>query len=409
MVYLNMIDNISDKKNIYPHIRKTTTLRLWMNRIFKPREARNGQSHTRKDVGVYGQKIARLRDFNRDYELSRKKNAVKKIILAIITAIFIIGFWYGARANQTFEIISTNDGSFIQRILHLLPLDNSFIFQLPIEKSIFEEPDTINKRVNFLILGIRGKDDPNGGLLTDSSIIVSVKPADNKIALISIPRDLFIFMPGINQNKKINEAYEIGEKQTRGNGLGYARSVFSNAAGIPIHFAIIVNFKAFEDLVDSLGGIELNLQKPFIEEVPFEEGSISLPAGRQIINGDAALLYVRARMSSSDFDRSRRQQEVIKAIYAKIVKNGIIFNPYRLDQLLKIAENNTRTDMQVWEIQETIKLFSGLKNPVIKTKVIDTGSEKLLYSAYNSDGAFILLPLENNYEKIHETIKNIFN
>ncbi|MBU3924532.1 LCP family protein [Patescibacteria group bacterium] len=354
-------------------------------------------------------RITRLADLNRSYRENGKKRIIKKAVLGIIAIVFIAGIWYGARANQAMENISINDGSFIQRILRLLPLDNSFIFQLPVETSILEEPDTIEKRVNFLILGMRGKDDPDGGLLADSSIIVSVRPFDSKIALISIPRDLFVFMPGLNGNRKLNEAYEIGEKQTPGKGLEYAKSIFSNISGAPIHFAVIVNFKAFKDLIDSLGGVELNLEKPFVEAVPFEEGSISLPAGRQIIDGDTALLYTRARMSSSDFDRSRRQQEVFKAIYGKITKTGIILNPYRLNKLLNIMEANTRTDMQVWEMQEVLKLFSRLKDPSIKTKVIDTGSENLLYSTLNGEKSFILLPIGDDYAKIHETIKNIFN
>lgn len=354
-------------------------------------------------------RITRLADLNRSYRENGKKRIIKKAVLGIIAIVFIAGIWYGARANQAMENISINDGSFIQRILRLLPLDNSFIFQLPVETSILEEPDTIEKRVNFLILGMRGKDDPNGGLLADSSIIVSVRPFDSKIALISIPRDLFVFMPGLNENRKLNEAYEIGEKQTPGKGLNYTKSIFSNVSGIPVHFAVIVNFKAFKDLIDSLGGVELNLEKPFVEAVPFEEGSISLPAGRQIIDGNTALLYTRARMSSSDFDRSRRQQEVFKAIYGKITKTGIILNPYRLNKLLNIMEANTRTDMQVWEMQEVLKLFSRLKDPSIKTKVIDTGSENLLYSTLNGEKSFILLPIGDDYAKIHETIKNIFN
>lgn len=354
-------------------------------------------------------RITRLTDFNHSFHVDRKKRIIKKAILGIITIVLITGIWYGARANQVLENISTNDGSLLQRILHLLPLDNSFIFHLPVETSILDKPNTIEKRVNFLILGMRGKDDPNGGLLADSSIIVSVRPYDNKIALISIPRDLFVYMPGLNESRKLNEAYEIGEQRTPGKGLEYTRSIFGNISGIPVHFAVIVNFKAFKNLIDSLGGVELNLAKPFIEAVPFEEGSISLPAGRQIIDGDTALLYTRARMSSSDFDRSRRQQEVIKAIYSKITKTGIILNPYRLNKLLNIMEANARTDMQVWEMEEVIKLFSRLKDTSIKTKVIDTGSENFLYSTYSREGAFILLPTGDDYTKIHETIKNIFD
>lgn len=354
------------------------------------------------------QNIIDLKNFNAAQKI--EKRLPKKKILIVFFAFFItIGIWYIARANQTLEIISVKGDSFFEKIVRMLPISKSFLLTLPVEKSIFDEPNTPEKRINYLLLSIRGKDDPNGGLLTDSIIILSIRPYDNKIALISIPRDLYVYMPDTGKSRKLNEAYEIGEKRSAGGGLNYAKTVASDVSGLPIHFAAIINFKGFSDLVDALGGVELNLDKPFVEAVPFEEGSISLPAGKQTINGQTALLYTRSRMSSSDFDRSRRQQEIIKGIYAKIINTGIIFNPYRLDKLLKIAETNFKTNMTAGEIEETVKLFKDMKSPIVKTKVVDNGPEKLLYSTYNDEGAFILLPTGDNYNKIREDIKNIFN
>lgn len=337
------------------------------------------------------------------------KSFKKKILLIMLAIVLITAAWYIARANQTLEKISIQEGTFLEKVLRLLPIDNSFILSLPIETSVFEEPDTIEKRVNFLILGMRGKDDPNGGLLTDSIIILSIRPYDSKVSMTSIPRDLFVFMPEKNESHKLNEAYEIGEKRSPGKGLGYVKSIISDIAGVPIHYATIINFQGYKDLVDSMGGIELNLEKPFVEAVPFEEGSISLPAGKQTINGKTALLYVRARMSSSDFDRSRRQAEVIKALQTKMFKTGIILNPYRLDKILSAVENNLKTDMNINEIELTIKMLTKLKDPQIKTKVVDNGPEKVLYSTFNNAGAFILLPTGGNYDKIHEIVRNAFN
>lgn len=356
------------------------------------------------------QRIVDLKNFKNVQSKEKKRHFTKKLMIFMFVLILGVGLWYGLRANQAMEKISIEEGSFLERVIRLLPIDKSFLVKLPIEKSVFEEPNTQEKLVNYLILGMRGADDlKNGGLLADSSIVVSVRPYDNKVALISVPRDLYVEMPGLDKKHKLNEAYELGEKRNSGKGLDYAKSIFSNITGIPIHYAVIVNFQAFKDLVDSVGGVELNLDKPFSEAVPFEEGTISLPAGKQTIDGKTALLYARARFSSSDFDRSRRQQEIIKNVYAKLDKTGILLNPYRLDKLLKIVENNTRTDMKVWEIEETVKLFAGLKSPGIVTKVIDSGPEKLLYSTYSDEGAFILLPTNGNYDKIHEVIKNIFD
>lgn len=353
--------------------------------------------------------IIDLKNFH-TVQKTEKKRFLKKKMLAIISVFFVmIGIWYVARASQTLEIISIKGDSILERIIRMLPLSKSFILSLPVEKSIFDEPNTPGKRINYLLLSIRGADDPNGGLLTDSLIILSVRPYDNKIALISVPRDLYVEMPGTGKSRKLNEAYELGEKKSKGGGLNYAKNIVGNVSGLPIHFAAIINFKGFSDIVDAMGGVELNLEKPFVEAVPFEEGSISLPAGKQTIDGKTALLYTRSRMSSSDFDRSRRQQEIIKALYAKFINTGIIFNPYRIDKLLKIVEKNFRTNMMVTEIEETIKLFKDMKSPSIAAKVIDNGPEKLLYSTYNNEGAFILLPTDGNYNKIQEDIRNIFN
>lgn len=355
------------------------------------------------------QNIIDLKNFNAVQKIEKKDSFKKRILPVALALLIIVGIWYVARANQALEAISVKGDSLLERVIRLLPLDSSFFLHLPIEKSIFEEPNTPDKRINYLILGMRGKDDPNGGLLADSSIIISIRPYDDKAALISIPRDLYVEMPGLNKSRKINEAYEIGETQNPGRGLEYTKSIFSDIIGMPVHFAAIVNFKAFKDIIDSLGGVEITLDKPFFEPVAFEEGTIDLPSGKQTIDGATALLYTRARMSSSDFDRSRRQQQVVKAIYSKFVKTGILLNPYRLNKLLNIMESNVRTDMKAGETEETIKLFSGLGSPDIKTKVIDNGPEKLLYSAYNDEGAFILLPTDGNYKKIQDDIKNIFN
>lgn len=355
------------------------------------------------------QKIIDLKNFNA-VQKTEKKRFLKKKMLAVFLAVFLlVGVWYVARASQTLNTISIEGGSMLEKIVRMLPLSKGMISNLPIERSIFDEPNTLEKRVNFLLLSMRGKDDPNGGLLTDSIMIVSIRPYDSKIALVSVPRDLYVDMPGTGKSRKLNEAYEIGEKRASGNGLNYVSSVVGDVSGLKIHFAATINFKGFSDLIDSLGGVELNLDKPFVEAVPFEEGSISLPAGKQTIDGKTALLYTRARMSSSDFDRSRRQQDIIKAIYTKVISSGIILNPYRLDKLLKIVESNFKTNMKVGEIEETLKLFKDLKSPTIKTKVIDNGPENLLYSTHNDEGQFILLPTDGNYDRIREDIKNIFN
>lgn len=371
-------------------------------------------SNSREKNNFKPDQVLTIKDFVKNAQYRQKQEAGKRNTwkkLAALAMIFFLAtiLWYGLRTNAALEKISTKESTFWEKIIRLLPVDKSFFLHLPVEKSIFEEPNTINKRINFLILGIRGENDPNGGLLTDANIILSVRPYDNRIALISLPRDLFIETPGTSGKRKLNEVYEIGRKKNHSQELDYVKAVVGGISGLPIHYAVLINFSGFKDLIDSLGGIELNLEKPFVEQVPFEEGAISLPAGRQIIYGQTALLYTRARISSSDFDRSKRQEEVIKSVYAKLNKTGVLLNPYRLDKIFSVIENNMKIDMRVWEIEETIKILAKIGGQKITTKVIDSGPEKLLYSGYTDDGAFILLPTGGDYKKIQEVIKNIFD
>jgi len=130
------------------------------------------------------------------------------------------------------------------------------------------------KTVDVVVFGLRGKNDVNGGLLTDTIMLLRYDKEKKRVllrydkekkrgALISIPRDLYVEMPGFGKKEKINFAYELGEKRGKGEGLKYAKEVVGDICGLNADYAIAVDFAAFEKVIDQLGGIDITLEKTF--------------------------------------------------------------------------------------------------------------------------------------------------
>ncbi|MDD5589875.1 MAG: LCP family protein, partial [Candidatus Portnoybacteria bacterium] len=210
---------------------------------------------------------------------------------------------------------------------------------LPISED-WPQPEKDPDRTNILLLGLRGAGDENGGLLTDTIILLSVKKSTNEVAMISIPRDLYVVMPQAPGQKnslkeKINFAYALGEERKSGGGLVYSKAVVSRITNLYIDYAVSVDFMAFKETVDILGGIDVNLENPFVETTQFaKEMVLELPAGKNHLDGETALFFVRSRYSTSDFDRARRQQQVLLAIKNKALSSGILLNPVKIFELL---------------------------------------------------------------------------
>lgn len=292
-------------------------------------------------------------------------------------------------------------------------------------------------RTNILLLGLRGEDDPNGGLLTDTMMVLSLKKSTGEIALISIPRDLYVNMPSKDYKEKINFAYALGfEKRGAAGGLLFSKIAVSQATGLYMNRAISVNHAAFKEIVDILGGITVTLDKPLIEDQQWVEGGdegpssaffirtdiaststssmvsqrwvFKVPAGTSNLDGNTTLYFVRARYSSNDFDRARRQQLVMAAIKDKALSLGVLGNPIKIYQILESLGRNVKTDMPWDEMQNLLPVAAGFNSKKIVHKVFDTTPEGLLYAGRSSAGAYILLPQGDDFSKIKEACKNIF-
>lgn len=334
-----------------------------------------------------------------------KKPSTKKVVLVIAGALILIitgAFFY--KAGFTFS-----------KIIEIKNIAWDKIFgKLPVSEQEEYMPPKDEDRINVLLLGIGGQEHKDGGLLTDSVVIVSFKKSTGQVALISIPRDLYVKMPGENYYDKVNVAYVLGLEKY-GNGLDYSKKTMGYVTGLYIDYAAVVDFKSFKEAVDILGGVTIYLDEPFIENKQWwcdKNGENCRPfiveAGDQTLNGETALFYVRSRFSSSDFDRARRQQQVILAIKDKILSLGILANPLIINDLFDTVAENIRIDAMPWEIPGLIKLAQKADTENIIRKVFDISEEGLLYET-RENGIYILLPKGENFEIIRETCQSIFD
>ncbi|KKP79067.1 MAG: hypothetical protein A2271_00600 [Candidatus Moranbacteria bacterium RIFOXYA12_FULL_35_19] len=306
-------------------------------------------------------------------------------------------------------------------------------------------------RINVLLLGMRGENIPGGGLLADTIIVASINPKENKASMISIPRDLYVNNPGWGNKSKVNAVYAAGEENGKKQGLEDMKKVAEEVTGLPIHYSASINFAGFKQIIDAIGGVDITLDKPFQEPVQFNEphvcdsrvftvptgkfeikknktgritaqyplctnpvkecgGSFSLPSGKQTLNGEKALCYVRSRATSSDFERAKRQQIIIQLVKDKMLSVGTLTDFSKLNALLNALGDNVRTDMELWEMQRFYEIYKNISNLQIYQRVLENSEEGLLYNPTDmpKEVGYILLPIGGNYDRIHQTAKDIF-
>ncbi|NCA93944.1 MAG: LytR family transcriptional regulator, partial [Sphingobacteriia bacterium] len=189
-----------------------------------------------------------------------KKRFSKKIKILIIAGVvlLVIGIVILLKANSFLGKIST-EGNLFSSLANSLP---------GVEKKLQGEEEG---RINILLLGMRGENVPGGGTLADTIMVVSIKPETNQVSFLSIPRDLYVDNPNLGAKSKINAVYSYGQQDGKSNGIGGMKEVVGKVVGQEIHYAIVLNFKGFVDLIDKLGGIEVSLDKPFEEAMQFNE------------------------------------------------------------------------------------------------------------------------------------------
>lgn len=349
---------------------------------------------------------------NQENQLPRKKKfSWRRIILYLIVIIILVAIFFLYDLFSSGKSLSESLGqvSIWQQIRHLIASED--------KKLTGEEDD----RINTLILGVGG---PNheGPYLTDTIILASYKPSTNEAALVSIPRDLVVPLPGYGWYK-INHANAYAEAKEPGSGGRYTSRVISSVFDIPVHYYVIIDFEGFVKIIDDLGGIVVDVENSFDDykyPIPGMETAttteryehLHFDAGRQYMDGQQALKFARSRFAEgpegSDFARARRQQKVILAIKDKIFSWQTLVNPYKISKTLENIGNHIKTNMEVWEIYNLYKLSNDLPSENIKHVILDDSPTGYLVADITTDGAFILKPKTGDYLELQQLAKNIF-
>lgn len=289
---------------------------------------------------------------------SRKRKVVTSI-LTVVIILFAFTGWFGSR------IIGSLDKVFHGNIFS----DATALF------SSSDLRGESSGRVNILVAG-DSADDPghSGAILTDSIMVVSLDTKNHTGFMLSIPRDLWVYVPGMNSYQKINAANTVSKFSAPGypsGGMGQLQQIVQNNLGIPIDYYALVNYSAFKDAVNSVGGITINVNSPDPRGLFDAYTNLKLPNGEDNLNGQMALNLARARgdgaagdvyygFPNSDFTRTMYQREMGVAILKKATSIGVVSNPLKISSLFNSFSNNVQTNLNLQNVLALDQLTKSL-------------------------------------------------
>jgi LCP family protein required for cell wall assembly len=271
-------------------------------------------------------------------------------------------------------------------------------------------------RVNILLAG-NSRDDPGhgGAELTDSIMILSIDTKNNRAFMLSVPRDLWVKVPG-NGHEKINGAYVDGEEENFSasgypdGGMGLLEQVVEHNFGIKLNYYALIDYQALKQSVDAVGGVDITVKSndprglydPSIDYAAHpHKALVKLSNGTHHLNGQQALGFARARgdaygsygFAAADFDRTAHQRQLLVALKNKAVSAGTLTNPAKLSSLSDAAGNNVKTDFKLDEVHRLYDIMKGIDSNNIKSLSLNSADGKNLLASYSApDGSSALSP-----------------
>ncbi len=264
-------------------------------------------------------------------------------------------------------------------------------------------PDYEKKeRVNILLLGIDKRPDEKYAR-TDTMILVTIDPENKTAGMVSIPRDLWVEAPGFRESR-INTAHFLGDKYDYpGGGPALAMQTVQYNFGVPVHFYVKADFDGFRKIVDTLGGIDVDvphtIDDPTFPSMDYAYDPFYIEAGRQQLDGNIALKYARTRHVDGDFARAYRQQQVLVAIKDKALQLNML---PKIPDLWMTMAGTVETDLQLIDILELANLADEIGEDQVEAVIL---GDEYTVDYVTEGGAQVLLPLR---EKIQPVIDRMF-
>jgi LCP family protein required for cell wall assembly len=309
-------------------------------------------------------------------------------------AVFLTG-WLCLAAQVTYVPAAARSGSPLDPVLAeeedalpTAPLGSVHIGSFPSSSSI--EPGVIR----IMLLGTDRRP-PAEGWRTDTMILVSIDPAERIVSMVSIPRDLYVDIPGHGKSR-LNMADNFGElERYPGGGPALLRRMLEENVGLTFDRYIRIDFEGFAEMIDLLGGIDVDVRCPTELWVPNMKSPgeyllwRSFPASMQHMDGEMALMYSRCRAHTRVFDRDRRQREVLLAIHNRVLELGLPRLLPKLFQLLDTMRLHVQTDLEPAEMVVLAQLMIGNSPYHVNQSVIDLSVAPQWATA---DGAWVMRP-----------------
>jgi polyisoprenyl-teichoic acid--peptidoglycan teichoic acid transferase len=323
--------------------------------------------------------------------IPRWRRIVKRSALVLGVLVLLGGAWFGFRFYKDISKITGNKNP-----LALL----SAFSPVPLKSQ--------NGRVNILIAGNSADDVGHGGAdLTDSIMVLSVDTNNNTALMLSIPRDLWVNIPGLGYSK-INAAITAG-------GMNKLQTVVQNVTGVTIDYQVLVNYGAFKDLVNAVGGISIDIQSTdprgiYDPSLDYQSKTCcalaKYPNGWVTLNGQQALDLARARgdpspygipygFADGDFDRTEHQRQMAIAIKDKASQASVIANPFKVADLFDAVGNNVATNLKIDEIETLYTYMKKINDNDIASYNVNTlkgGNTTMLANYTSPDGESALIP-----------------
>jgi LCP family protein required for cell wall assembly len=242
----------------------------------------------------------------------------------------------------------------------------------PLPPTTIEVPEWAPKgRINFLLLGSDQRDGETSLPRTDTIIVATIDPDKRTAGLLSLPRDLWVTIPGYG-NDRINAAFELGEATKRGGGPELVRRTVEELLGVPIHHYVLIGFAGFERLVNQVGGVIVDIERPIKDdEYPDQNYSVRrifFQPGLQRLDGETALWYVRTRHADSDFGRARRQQQFLLALRRQALQLDLL---PKAPSLLASLADAVKTDLRPAEILALARIAKDIDASQVVNRVVD--------------------------------------
>ncbi|MDC0760348.1 LCP family protein [Brevibacillus sp. AG] len=257
-------------------------------------------------------------------------------------------------------------------------------YKLP-DQPVVEKPYEQKKSIAFAIVGVDTR--KNIGMLNTDVLVVAVaNPVTQKLSMVSLPRDTRVQIPGYPGYHKVNEVFALGEnirkdseikgKPVTENGMTMLKKTLNHMLGISVEHYVQLDFEGFTAVIDKLGGITVDVDRDLVYELPKQGVYRSLKKGKQVLNGEQALGFVRHRIdrrgdayNSSDFDRNRRQQQVIRAVAEKSMSMDGLSS---LTAVLDTVGQHIKTDLSKDQIKGLALDFASFSSSNMVT--LDNGA-----------------------------------